>query len=302
MEPYGSPRWPDSHVRPPWEQVPPPRKGLRHSSIAAVLFLLGVISLVCAGAYVSGELRPAIFGAEQESQAARPGTFPFGQKRDPVPGLEEANAPLGSPPPLTVPSDSYKFLAVKSDGSPLAYSPCRPIHYVVNADLAPASWQRLIDEAISEASWASGLEFIYDGTTDELPSSNRAGYQPDKYGDRWAPVLIAWTTPDLVPRLDGQTVGLGGSSSIGLSNGYKAYVTGSVSLDAPQFRDILDAPSGEAIGIAVIMHELGHLLGLDHVTDPEQLMFDEASWVRDYAAGDLAGLARLGTGPCSKDF
>ncbi|UVJ40477.1 matrixin family metalloprotease [Arthrobacter sp. CJ23] len=275
---------------------------MRHSSIAAVLFLLGIISLVCAGAYFSGDLRPALFGAQDESQVAGPGIFPFGQRRDPVPGLEEANAPMGSPPPLDWPSDSYKFLAVKGDGSPLTYSPCRPIHYVVNTDLAHASWQRLLEEAVKEASWASGLQFIYDGTTDEVPSNNRAGYQPDKYGNRWAPVLIAWTTPDVVPRLDGQTVGLGGSSSIALNNGYKAYVTGSVALDAPQFGEILDSPGGEAIGIAVIMHELGHLLGLDHVSDPEQLMFDEASWVRDYAAGDRAGLAKLGTGPCSKDF
>ncbi|MNI86386.1 hypothetical protein D3C73_1434790 [compost metagenome] len=75
-----------------------------------------------------------------------------------------------------------------------------------------------------------------------------------------------------------------------------------MSLDAPQFAEIVDAPSGEEIGVAVIMHELGHLLGLDHVDDPRQLMFDQASWVRGFAAGDRTGLAQLGTGPCSKDF
>lgn len=311
MEPYGSPKWPDPDPprpnylpRAPRSPEPPPvRPPIKHSSIAAILFLFSVLGLVCAGAYFSGELQQLLYGSSAtQSQAPRPGLAPFGQRQEPVPGLEEADAPLGTPAPLNRPSSSYKFLAVKEDGTPLAYSPCRPIHYVINSDLAPPSWQPLVEEAVRQAGEATGLKFIYDGPSSEVPSPNRSGYQAERYGDRWAPVLIAWSTPEQVPRLSGQTVGLGGSSSIGLSNGYKAYVTGTVSLDAPQFADIVDAPSGEEIGVAVIMHELGHLLGLDHVDDPRQLMFDQASWVRGYAAGDRTGLAQLGTGPCSKDF
>ncbi|SEI79960.1 Matrixin [Arthrobacter sp. yr096] len=311
MEPYGPPQGPDPDPpRPnflPVSSQPPdpptPRPPIKHSSIAAILFLFSVLGLVIAGAYFSGDLQQFLYGSSAtQSQQPRPGLVPFGQRQDPLPGREEADAPLGTPAPVNRPSSSYKFLAVKDDGSPLAYSPCRPIHYVVNSDLASASWQPLVDEAVRRASVATGLKFIFDGPSSEVPSTNRAGYQPARYGDRWAPVLIAWSTPEQVPRLTGQTVGLGGSSSIGLSNGYKAYVTGTVSLDAPQFAGIVDTPNGQEIGVAVIMHELGHLLGLDHVDDPRQLMYDQASWVRDYAAGDRTGLARLGTGPCSKDF
>ncbi|MFJ5955224.1 matrixin family metalloprotease [Paenarthrobacter sp. NPDC092416] len=310
MEPYGSPQWPDPYPpppnSPPHEPTPPhqhaPTPPIKHSSVAAILFLFTILGLVCAGAYFSGDLQQLLSGSATQSHAPRPGLVPFGQREDPLPGLEEADAPLGTPPPLDRTSTAYKFLALKADGTPLAYSPCRPIHYVVNSELAPDSWQPLVEEAIQQASWATGLRFIYDGRTTEVPSTSRNGYQPERYGDRWAPVLIAWTTPEQVPRLTGQTVGLGGSSSIGLSNGYKAYVTGTVSLDAPQFAGIVDTPRGQEIGVAVIMHELGHLLGLDHVDDPRQLMYDQASWVREYAAGDRTGLAQLGMGPCSKDF
>ncbi|WP_275778357.1 peptidase M10A and M12B matrixin and adamalysin [Paenarthrobacter sp. Y-19] len=310
MEPYGSSKWPDPdpprpHYLPPSgpHEPPEPRPPIKHSSVAAILFLLGILGLVWAGAYFGGELQQFLYGSsESQSQPPRPGLAPFGQRDDPLPGREEADAPLGTPPPLVQASSSYKFLAVKEDGTPLAYSPCRPIHYVVNSDLAPASWQVLVEKAVHETGRATGLRFIYDGPSSEVPSPNRSGYQPARYGDRWAPVLIAWSTPEQVPRLTGQTVGLGGSSSIGLSNGYKAYVTGTVSLDAPQFAGIVDTPDGEDIGVAVIMHELGHLVGLDHVDDPRQLMFGQASWVREYAAGDLTGLAELGSGPCSKDF
>jgi predicted Zn-dependent protease len=52
-----------------------------------------------------------------------------------------------------------------------------------------------------------------------------------------------------------------------------------------------------------MLHELGHLVGLDHVDDPGQLMYPvTALAVTDYAAGDLRGLHRLSTGPCAPDL
>lgn len=46
------------------------------------------------------------------------------------------------------------------------------------------------------------------------------------------------------------------------------------------------------------MHELAHVLGLDHVDDPTQLMHEENTGQFDFGDGDLAGLALLGTGAC----
>ncbi|MCI2237948.1 hypothetical protein MO973_37820 [Paenibacillus sp. TRM 82003] len=49
---------------------------------------------------------------------------------------------------------------------------------------------------------------------------------------------------------------------------------------------------------AVWLHELAHTVGLGHVEDAEQLMNPELTEVAGFAAGDLTGLAALGTGPC----
>jgi hypothetical protein len=55
---------------------------------------------------------------------------------------------------------------------------------------------------------------------------------------------------------------------------------------------------GMALVRAVVEHELGHLLGLDHVHDDSQLMNADNKGLTDYAAGDQLGLERLGRGHC----
>ena len=75
------------------------------------------------------------------------------------------------------------------------------------------------------------------------------------------------------------------------------YVTGFVVLDGPQLTQRLSSPDGPGAVRATMLHELAHLVGLDHVDDPGQLMYDTQVQF-DFQAGDLAGLVQLGAGPC----
>jgi Matrixin len=220
----------------------------------------------------------------------------------PPAGVEEAEVPLGAPLQPAVGSDSYRFLAVNGDGTPVGYSPCRPLHYVVNDRLAPTGAEHLVPEAVTTISAATGITFIYDGTTTEQPSPQRPPYQPDVYGERWAPLLIAWTTPEAAPQLKGKVIGTGGSTHYSYDDGPKTFVTGSLDLDAPQIADELLNPGGHLYATAVILHELSHVMGLDHVEDPTQLMYPEIGTPEGLSAGDLNGLFELSKAQCRKDL
>jgi hypothetical protein len=224
----------------------------------------------------------------------------------PPPGLEEASTPLGTPPPAppgpTGAVRAHEFLTMSKQGVPVTFSPCRPLHYVVRPDNAPRGGDAMVAAAFKRLSAATGLTVINDGPTDEPANLERDPYQPDRYGSRWAPILVAWATEKEVPDFGGDTVGRAGPSQFTRGDGTTGYVSGVVLLDPEAIAQIRSS-DGKARARAIILHELGHLVGLDHTTRDDQLMYPNSlSEQTDYAAGDLAGLARLGAGPCQPNL
>lgn len=224
-------------------------------------------------------------------------------RRDPTDGFEEAGAPLGRPPSLEQTSSSYAFQYTQPDASgaevPVTWSPCRPIHVVVDPTGAPEGFEDQVLAALGSVSAASGLVFAYDGITDEAPSMQRPPFQPTRYGDRWVPVMIRFADERTSPDLEGTVAGVAWSQRVtDRWTGKWHFVTGTVHLDST----LLAWPAYQGVPAyaPTLRHELGHLVGLDHVPDTAQLMHASSSDAQTFQLGDLTGLAALGAGPCSR--
>ncbi|GAA4039857.1 hypothetical protein GCM10023063_26570 [Arthrobacter methylotrophus] len=100
----------------------------------------------------------------------------------------------------------------------------------------------------------------------------------------------------------GETVrGLGCSEAVSFGNTGFTYVSGQVELNGPVLQR-MSAELGTEQVRAVIEHEVGHVVGLDHVNDPSHVMNpSETPGVVSFGAGDLTGLSLLGQGKCRPD-
>ena len=116
-----------------------PARRRRSSAPVAVVLVLGLAAI-----WLSSRIGTAV--------AAR---------NAPPPGLEESAVPLGTPPLGAPTTGPYTFLQTQTDGvTPVTYDPCRPIHYVVRADGAPAGGDALLARGLSGISVATGLQFV----------------------------------------------------------------------------------------------------------------------------------------------
>jgi hypothetical protein len=197
-------------------------------------------------------------------------------------------------------SSSYAFLSKDRAGRPMRFNPCAPVRYVINPEGAPSGAVDEAREAFRRLGDTAGIRFVDAGLTSErhirIGTGTRTSYQPSLYGSgQWAPILISWVTAADEPVLSGNVLGYGGSTSHWNSSSDQAYVTGEVVFD----RDLSIVRPGFGSGLTrgnLVLHELGHVAGLDHVQERPQLMFPSISSQSPdgFGAGDRSGLVQLG--------
>jgi hypothetical protein len=223
-------------------------------------------------------------------------------KNDSAPSAsqEEATEPLGRPATPPAGSGGYvvRMYQPRDKSKPVAWDPCRPIHYVVDSSGAPADGSQLVEQAVARVSEATGLHFVADGATSEAPMQGRPAYQPDRYGNRWAPVLIAWSNAAAFPALAGSVTGATSAVPVTAPDHRLVYVSGQIVLDNGALSRASEP--NRAAARAGVLRKFGHLVGLANTSERTQLISsDPAPTIRDYQAGDLRGLALLGSQACA---
>jgi hypothetical protein len=90
--------------------------------------------------------------------------------------------------------------------TPMTYSPCTPISYTINSDLAPAGSDGIIQSAVAEVSRLTGLEFVYAGQS-HSPVHWTQTVSPDLALGEIPPVEIAWSSTAEFTNLKGDVLG-----------------------------------------------------------------------------------------------
>jgi hypothetical protein len=195
------------------------------------------------------------------------------------------------------PEGDYNFILTRGSADrPVRWNPCEEIHYVIGAGTPPESVET-VHGAVREVSRLTGVKFVFDGTSTEVSSELRQAYQPARYPDRWAPVLIDWVDPadsdvdftddeDEAAAVASPLVAYGGNGGVYVSGWI---VMSSADPNPPGFATF----SSEG---PVLLHELGHVLGLSHAESYGNLMEPSGGGVGTFGPGDLEGLSYLGRG------
>ena len=205
--------------------------------------------------------------------------------------------PYRSTPEVDVTTDGSYAFTFEDQGEPVRYDPCRPVEWYHNTTDMPAGADIFVHDAVDQIAAATGLTFDYQGTTTEAVSFERPILADD--GQRFAPVVLGWSTPEQSADLEDGVAGVAGSRAVPGAYGEQRYlVNGVVVMNADSVRALMTYPGGRKLATAVVMHEFGHVVGLAHVDDPAELMYEQSLSLTQWGPGDLAGLAIAGAGPC----
>lgn len=186
-------------------------------------------------------------------------------------------------------SSRYAFAGLAA-GAPVRWNPCVPaVRVAVNWGTQAPEQANLLT-ALKRVRDATGIPLVLAGATSTVPRYNNS------FGFIGAPantdVVLAFTQPGGTDLLTGKEYGAGGF--INDPNGQRIR-RGFVVID-----EKLLAKQGQAARVALYMHELGHVVGLDHMSaDTTQVMhpyLGKSNTSGAWGNGDVSGLRRVGLG------
>ena len=224
--------------------------------------------------------------SDSEEFGRKVGAGPFGRRDHRGPAQPLPSAPAGS----------WAYLDPTADGGrPVGWARCRPVYVVANPAGIPEAerpdFAEMLRYALDALSAATDQDWVHVGTTgwravDDTSVRSVLGVVTISFMEAPNPAdpAAAWAHTAL------------GHNPL---TGTVTYLSGTVSLNVTR---LVGDAGGQVTPLVAttIMHELGHIAGLDHVGDRSQLMSavyepPAEPAFEQYRDGDRAGLARVGS-------
>jgi hypothetical protein len=187
----------------------------------------------------------------------------------------------------------YAFGETNGD-QPVGFSSCRMIQVAVYPAGGPPDAEQLVREAVARLRSATGLDIVVIGAYGGHAPNWNFEAAPIRPGD---PISVSWQDGSAIQEMTDDVAGLGGSPVIDGPNGVRFRIGGTIALSRDYY-DYLARRNDHGEGLAVILHEFGHVLGLGHVRSSHELMSEDNNGQLDFGPGDLEGLRKLGRAPC----
>lgn len=188
---------------------------------------------------------------------------------------------------------TYRFLQSAGD-KPVTYSSCHPVQVAVYPAGGPADAEKLVREAVVQMRGATGLDIVVIGPFGGYAPNWNFESAPISVND---PIVVSWQDGAAIAQLTNEVAGLGGSRMVNSANGTPQWVAGTIALSRDYYA-LLSERGDHDEALAVLLHEFGHVFGLDHVDSSAELMYHRNVGRTTLGAGDREGLRILGQGPC----
>lgn len=199
-------------------------------------------------------------------------------------------APRRAPPAPAGSASSYKFGSTDSSGNPARWRTCAAIPVVVDSRGATAAVLSELRVALGKIDAAAGVRL----TITDVRNNRLTTYESDNPA---SPVIIGFPDATSGVFTDANEAGLTSTTTDAANT---TITGGTIAFNADLVGTYTPGATGADPLEALVLHELGHLVGLAHVNDQTQIMYPYTGYAHVLGAGDLAGLRALAPRGCAR--